>query len=217
MERKKIIIFSLGGTLLLSHDDVINVWRKTLKRHGLCADEKIIYFDHYGEDFETVILPKMAEKYEWTDAQVDTVVADAKQAFRDINSKVNAGLANKLKALKSQGYSLGILSNRKIAEVESGLEKINCSLELFNFIKTAENGAHKPDPKAFDIMFDSFDPEEMVFVGSDPNKDWPAAKALGIEFVAITIPAIIGLWQTAGIKYIFPNVPAYLDSLLALD
>jgi len=215
MERKKIIIFSLGGTLLLSNDDVINIWRKALKKNGLSPDELIIY-EFYGDDFERVVLSKMSAKYGWKKSQVEAVAFEAKRAFRDINLLINSTLVEKLASLKKLGYSLGILSNRKLVDIKDGLEKINCSLELFDFIKTAENGAHKPDPKAFDIMFANFEPAEMIFVGSDHNKDWPAAKALGIDFVAISPPLLIGLWQALGVREgsIFPNVPSYLDSLL---
>ena len=213
---KKLILFSFGGTLVLSDDDVINVWRKAIKKAGLLPDEQMIYLEHYGEDFEKIILPKMAAKYKWTAEQVNIVVVEAKKVFRQINSSINSGLADKLTALKKEGlYFLALISNRKLKDVKEGLSKIGLNLEMFDFVKTAENGVKKPDPKAFDIL-EHFSPEEVIFVGSDPNKDWTAAKALGIDFVPITTSSLVGFWQVMSFpeEKIFLNVPDYVDSLL---
>lgn len=217
--KKKKIIFSFKGVLAMSDDHEINIWRKSLKKHGLSPDEILIY-EYYGEDFQTVVLPKMSAKYHWTKSQVQAVVDSAQENFKEISDSINANLLNQLLALKEKGFTFGILSNRKRSEVEKGLKEIGLSIGLFDHLKTAENGAPKPDPRAFDILFEKFDPEEIVFVGSDPNKDWAVARSLGIEFVAISTPNVIGFWSSAGVAFgikkenIFFSVTEYLDSLL---
>ena len=211
---KKLIIFALGGTLMLSDDETINVWRQALRSQGLLQDEALVYSEDYGRCYETVVLPKMALKYNWTRNQISAVVNEAKKEFRKINKQLNSELFKKINLLKKSGYSFGILTNRKMADVKTGLEKIKLKVEDFDFIKTSDEGVLKPDPSSLEKVLAKFRPEEIVFIGSDVNKDLPVAKAYGIGFVAISSPQLLGLWRAFKVKDVYYSVKEYLDVVI---
>lgn len=214
---KKCIVFVLGGSLLMSIDEIISIWCEAIRKTGLLVDYKLIY-EHYSKSFQGVIIPKLKEKHSWTDLQVQTIVSHAQKVFRDINNTVNVDLAKKLMDLKEKnGYLLGVVTNKSHQALVNGLLKIGCSKEIFDYVRTSDDGVKKPDIAVFDPIVNDFATDEIIFVGNDPHSDWPMAQKLGIEFVPIVSPSFIrSFWEAMGFApdKIFESVPKYIDTLI---
>lgn len=207
---------NLSGTLLLPGDEVIFVvWCNAIKKAGLIPDYPLIY-SHYGEDFKESVIPKMAKKNNWSESSVKDIITYAKQAFAEINKESNANLSNKLLSLKDKGYALGLISNKNRDQVIKSLSKVGCDSQLFDFIKTGDDGIKKPDIRVFEKMLIDFEPEDATLVGDNINYDYPMSKEAGFGFAAIAskcFPSVV--WKIhVPEKFIFKSFSEYIDSLL---
>lgn len=214
---KKCIVFALGGSLLMSVDEVIKIWCDAIRKTGLSIDYQLIY-ENYSKSFQGIIIPKLKEKHDWTDLQVQTIISHAHVVFKDVNTTVNVDLAKKLTDLKEKnGYSLGVVTNKSHQALVKGLLKIGCNQEIFDYIRTSDDGFKRPDIEVFDPMVNDFATDEIIFVGNDPHKDWPIAQKLGMEFIPIVSPSFIrNFWEAMGFApdKVFESVPKYIDTLL---
>lgn len=86
------------------------------------------------------------------------------------NHKVNDGLVEIIKTLKSKDYKIGLLSNYGL-ELRDKL-KDDGIYDLFDAIViSSEVGCQKPDPEIFEILFTKLGvkPEEVVFTDDAPK------------------------------------------------
>lgn len=216
MKKKKLLVINLAGALLKPIDEVISIWCGIIREVGLSPDYAFIY-EYFGEDFEKFLIPKMAEKYNWSDLQIETIVSRAKKVFKDINTSTNANLADKLRSLKEKGHALAVVSNKSRDSLLEGLLKIGCPHNIFDYIKTGEDGIKKPDVRVFANFLNDFSPENITLVGDSIHYDYAMAKEAGVDFVAIATkcypkPA----WEPhVSRDRIFESLPQYIDSLLS--
>lgn len=215
--KKKIIVFNLSGALLMPMDEVIVVWCRAIRDTGLFPDYAMIYEQFFGEDFSTIIIPNMAEKHGWNGFQVESILHKAKTFFKDLNTSTNADLADKLKSLKEKGYDLGVISNKTLDRLVDGLMAIGCPVNIFDVIKTGEDGIKKPDPRVFDKFLEKYKPEQIVLVGDNKNYDKDMADKASIKFVAIASKLFpVNFWKIwVSEKDVYKSVFHYIDSLLA--
>lgn len=217
MQKKTLIVVNLAGALLKPIDEVISIWCQIIREAGLLPDYKLIY-DDFGEDFETFLIPKLAEKYKWSNLQVETIINRAKKVFKAINTSTNADLADKLKRLKDKGYVLAVVSNKTKEKLLDSLLKISCPPDVFDYIKTGEDGIKKPDVRVFDKMLADFKPKDVVLVGDSIHFDYMMAKEAGVSFIAIATKCYPrAAWEpyVSG-ERIFESLPQYIDSLLSV-
>lgn len=91
----------------------------------------------------------------------------------------------------SKSYKLGMVSASSLKLILPEFELSDIDTKLFEFIQAQEHTkVHKPDPKVFDPILDSFlklniNKEEIVYVG-DSKVDLKAAKGADLKFIAIS-------------------------------
>jgi putative hydrolase of the HAD superfamily len=70
------------------------------------------------------------------------------------------------------------------------LEQLGISKFFSLVFVSSEIGADKPDPEIFRraLRFAGFSPNEVLHVGDDPNRDWQAAAAVGLEVFKLERP-----------------------------
>ena len=214
--KKKLLVFNLGGALLMPIDEVITIWCDAIRSIGVRLDTVKI-FQRYNDNFQEVLIPELAKDGKWTPSQVDAVFSYAKKKFHDINTSTNLDLSKKLMELKAAGYSLGVVTDKNLRILMKGLNNIGCSSDLFDFVSTSDDGFKKPDSRVFAKMFKEYRPEEILFIGQDYHREFQLAKKVGIKFVAITSPVYpFSFWKSmfGGVDDIYPSVPQFIDDFL---
>jgi len=218
MRKKKLILFDIDGVLLLSTDKSITLLCKIIEQAGLEVNTKLI-FDNWGHLFAQVLIPMLAEADNWPDFKKELVLEKTTEYFKTISFHSPAGLSDKLKSLILTGYKLGVVTNRdndmlKRAFVDAGLD-----FDLFEVVKTSDDGIYKPDPRVFDEALESFKAEEIIFVGDSMICDLPAAynHQQKIDFVGITSAVHKREhFRLAGVpnRFIYDSVLEFIDDLL---
>lgn len=218
MGEKKLVLFNLGGSLLLSADKAIMLLCKAIREAGLKPDFKIIC-QNWDESISGVVIPLLKNKGKWTEEQTDLVMQNCLKLFNDFNFNSPANLAAKLEELKEAGYELGIITNHRRQSFLAALVDIGLDQEIFSYVKTGDDGIKKPNPKVFDQVLKKFSPAQIVYVGNSPTDDLPASSKCQIDFMAIystTYPK--GLFLARGISenMIYETVIDAINDLLKL-
>ena len=93
------------------------------------------------------------------------------------NVKLFEGVEETLESL-NQNYSLGVITNGN-----ADLKKIGIDHLFSHVFSSANSGAHKPDPKAFEILIEAsgLKPEEICHVGDHPLNDVKGSLDCGME------------------------------------
>ena len=226
MKSKKLIVFNLRGTLLLSYDQAIGLWCTAIESVGLAPDFSII-FTNWDKPFRDFIIPLLAEKgtwvegkkVPWTEKQKMQVIKKSEELFHNPNYNTLANLPQKIRDLKEAGYELGIITNRSLEFFEDFMADIELDADIFTFIKTGDDGVRKPDPRVFHNALEKFSTDEIVFVGDTPETDLAAALASGIDFIAIESSRFPkGLFVSRGVQenMIVESVTVFTNDMLAL-
>lgn len=220
MKNKKLIVFNLRGTLILSYDQTIGLWCTAIKEVGLTPDFSIIFMN-WDKPFRDCIIPLLAEKGKWNESQKALVIEKSEELFHDLKFNSLADLPQKIFELKSAGYELGIITNRTLEFFEDFLMDVGMKADIFSFIKTGDDGIKKPDPHVFDMALEKFEASDIVFVGDSPDSDLVAAYSgpKKIDFVAVeSAPFPKGLFMSRGVPehMIVKSVEDFVDDMLAL-
>lgn len=195
MKKKKLLIFNLGGALLMPIDEVVSIWCEAIRSIGLTPNYSKIY-SNMEKSFVNDIIPEMAKEKGWSDLQVDQIIKVARKTFHDTNMNNNEELPDKLKELKASGYALGVITDKNREKLSKGLNKIGCTIGLFDFVSTSDDGFKKPDSRVLAKMLEQYRPEDMLIIGQDYHREYQMAKKIGIEFVAIISPTFpVGFWD----------------------
>lgn len=225
MKNKKLIVFNLRGTLILSYDQVIGLWCEAIKDVGLSPDFNII-FQNWDKPFRDFILPLLAEKgawvngkkIPWTEEQKTAVIKKGEEFFHDLHFNSLANLPKKILELKDAGYELGIITNRSTEFFEDFMADIELKADIFSFIKTGDDDIKKPDPRVFNGALEKFEAKDIVFVGDSPETDLVAAISNDIDFIAIeSAPFPKGLFKSKGIheSLIFTSVIKFINAMIS--
>jgi len=216
MSKKKLILFNLNGSLLMSNDRVIMFWCDAIRNTGLQPNYGII-FQKFNESFEETIIPLLVEAGSWTDLQTQRVIEHAKKIFHDENISCSVGLTAKIKALKTAGYTLGIITSQSSKYLAKSLLNIGLNKDIFTIVKTSDDGIKKPDPRVFDSALELFKAEEIIFVGNCPHQDLAPVSKRGISFAAITSKSNPkALFAALGVadELIYKSVIEFIDDFL---
>lgn len=94
-----------------------------------------------------------------------------------------------LEELKKRNIHTGIISDGYLVTQKNKLEVLNEYNKFDYIILTDELGKEywKPNPKAFQMMLDRFNlnPEEVIYVGDNPKKDFYIKKIMPVKTVKI--------------------------------
>lgn len=94
-----------------------------------------------------------------------------------------------LRAMPSR-FRLAVVSNFD-GRLRMILEQLGIS-KFFSFVfVSSEIGADKPDPEIFrrSLKYMSLEPNEVLHVGDDPDRDWQAAETAGIRVFRLQRPS----------------------------
>jgi Predicted phosphatases len=218
MKSKKLILFNLGGALLISSDKAVSFWCKAITSVGLRPNYKLIY-ENFDRPFQAEIIPLLVADGNWTPGQTQAVIENSKKLFKDVHFNSPTDLATKLEALKNAGYELGIITNRCHKTLLRALFDLGISPDIFSIIKTSDDGIKKPDPRVFDSALELFKAEDIIFVGNCPQEDMKAAifRDPKIDFAAIvsqTYPP--QLFKAFGVKeeFIYESIVDFVNDFL---
>ena len=94
-----------------------------------------------------------------------------------------------IEALESR-VTLGIISNFD-GRLRMILEQFGLLTCFSHIVISSEVGADKPDPWIFEhaLSLANAWPEEALYVGDDPQRDWEAAEAVGLRLFKVNRPA----------------------------
>lgn len=180
---KPILLFDLDGTLLDTEPLIIESMTRVLKKYrpDVTVDRET------GISFLGPTLTQSLSRF-----LKEEEIPEAFEMYRTINRDLHKDnlqpiehAPELIKALKEQGYTLGIVSSKKKDMVEYGLEVTQLKAYFDVIIGYDEVTAHKPDPqgilKACEALKVGHD--DVVYVG-DTYTDIAAAHNAGVYSIA---------------------------------
>ncbi len=202
----KAIFFDLDGTLRHTVPLGAEVYRKKVAELGMpISDEKnleVSKWEHYywasspdlredfkkfaGDDdafYKNYALTRLA-KMGATPEQAERFCLDIFKYFREEHTPENhvpPELFEILPNLRSDGYKLAVLSNRREA-FDDILKELNL-FEFFDGVMAAGDlGSWKPDPKVFTPLLDKLElsPKETLYIGDNYFADVVGARNAGL-------------------------------------
>ncbi len=181
MQKYKAIVFDYGGViettggtnplkiagykLGMSLEQVRKVYFKY--NHLSNAENKIWY------EMFNLVLEELSDNQQIKNEIIDLVKLNQDKKI------LNTELINLIHTLKKVGYKIAILSNYT-TELRTRLNNQNIDQLFDEIIISGEIGFQKPDPRAFNILFEvlNLKPNEVIFV-DDSEKSLETSKELG--------------------------------------
>ena len=167
----KAIAFDYGGVLKIDPENSLGKLIEYLETTKEKWDEewfKVNHLANTGQKTHEEILLFTCSKFKDTEESRNHVTEFLKAGKG--KHEINNDLVEIIKALKSKGYKIALLSNYGL-ELRDKLKKDGI-YDLFDtIIVSAEVGCQKPDPEIFEILFTNLGmkPKEVVFVDDTPK------------------------------------------------
>ena len=182
-----LIIFDLDGTLINTIDDLGQACNHALSACG--------YPTHRIEDYPRLVgngINKLIERALPEEHRKETAVLRMREHFVPYYDAHNCdltrpyeGIPALLQALKAQGHTLAVASNK----YQAATEKIVAQLfpDTFDVVLGERDGvARKPHPQiVYDILLDRSDKSETLYIG-DSLVDAETAQAAGVKLILCT-------------------------------
>ncbi|SFV71828.1 Phosphoglycolate phosphatase [hydrothermal vent metagenome] len=191
---KQLLIFDLDGTLINSALDLGIAINTMLAKLGRDSFEDSTIHHWVGNGAEMLVKRALSASREIDEDLEQELVEEALEIFLDSyeNNLANAtvayaGVKSTLQYLKSQAYTLAIVTNKPFRFVQPILE----SLDLDNIFELVLGGdsleEKKPHPEPLLYVCDTFDIsiEESLMIGDSKN-DILSANACEMDSVAVT-------------------------------
>ena len=182
-----LIIFDLDGTLINTIDDLGQACNHALSACG--------YPTHRIEDYPRLVgngINKLIERALPEEHRNEAAVLRLREHFVPYYDAHNCdltrpyeGIPALLQALKAQGHTLAVASNK----YQAATEKIVAQLfpDTFDVVLGERDGvARKPHPQiVYDILLDRSDKSETLYIG-DSLVDAETAQAAGVKLILCT-------------------------------
>lgn len=182
-----LIIFDLDGTLINTIDDLGQACNHALSACG--------YPTHKIEDYPRLVgngINKLIERALPEEHRKEATVLRLREYFVPYYDAHNCdltrpyeGIPALLQALKAQGHTLAVASNK----YQAATEKIVAQLfpDTFDVVLGERDGvARKPHPQiVYDILLDRSDKSDTLYIG-DSLVDAETAQAAGVKLVLCT-------------------------------
>ena len=194
----RVALFDFDGTLVNTTPLILRCFHATWQQVCGLVNEEVEYIQTFGLPLQTA-LEQMAARYlatgRVTTAQDQAaLVAELIATYRSFNEcwhdemiEAVAGMAETLPVLRARGWRLGIVTSKKRAGLERGLQLFELA-ELFDVTICAEDSLiHKPRPEPLLLALQQLkaDPSEAVYVG-DSTHDLIAGRAARVRTAAAT-------------------------------
>lgn len=192
----KAVIFDLDDTLYMENEFVEyglkNAANVAETVYGIVnANEKIrsLYQESKVNVFDRLVNAETIKDKE-------IAVAGLVKAYRNCEPKnlhCNPGVLDLLKTLKKKGVRTGIITDGFADVQKSKIKALGIQEYIDKIVITDELGGvqcRKPNPIGFEKMLKMLDvkPQEMVYIGDNPNKDFAIKKYLPIITARVDVP-----------------------------
>ena len=192
----KAVVFDLDDTLYMENEFVEyglkNAANVAETVYGIVnANEKIrsLYQESKANVFDRLV---NAEKIK----DKEIAVAGLVKAYRNCEPKslrCNPGVLDLLKTLKKKEMHTGIITDGFADVQKSKIKALGIQEYIDKIVITDELGGvqcRKPNPIGFEKMLKMLDvkPQEMVYIGDNPNKDFAIKKYLPIITARVDVP-----------------------------
>ena len=192
----KAVIFDLDDTLYMENEFVEyglkNAANGAETVYGIVnANEKIrsLYQESKVNVFDRLVNAETIKDKE-------IAVAGLVKAYRNCEPKnlhCNPGVLDLLKTLKKKGVRTGIITDGFADVQKSKIKALGIQEYIDKIVITDELGGvqcRKPNPIGFEKMLKMLDvkPQEMVYIGDNPNKDFAIKKYLPIITARVDVP-----------------------------
>jgi phosphoglycolate phosphatase len=176
----KNLIFDLDGTIADDMDEFFDIFNKLSKKYGFAKIEK-----NQIESFKNKGAQWLFNNIKIATWKIPFLISEGRNMLNETIENINPfkGMPEVLKRLKSDGFTLGILTTNTEANVKKFLE--NNNLDVFDFIysKSSLFGKHKIITKI--VKKHNLDKTETCYIG-DEDRDIEAAKKAGVTSAAVT-------------------------------
>lgn len=192
----KAVVFDLDDTLYMENEFVEyglkNAANVAETVYGIVnANEKIrsLYQESKVNVFDRLV---NAEKIK----DKEIAVAGLVKAYRNcepVSLHCNPGILQLLQTLRSKKISTGIITDGIVNVQKSKIKALGIQEYIDEIVITDELGGvqcRKPNPIGFEKMLKMLDvkPQEMVYIGDNPNKDFAIKKYLPIITARVDVP-----------------------------
>jgi putative hydrolase of the HAD superfamily len=213
------LVFDLDDTLYLENDFVMSGYRAVAR---FLADTDVCDFQNafdcmaatFVAEGRTKVFHALMERF----PNSSTVLSDLVAVYREHNPSICLfpGYSELLQKLAPQ-YRLGMITDglpavqaRKVRAL--GLENVMDKI-IYTWVYGTDK--EKPHPFPFSLMLEYFqiEPESVLFIGDNPNKDCRGAHGAGMKCAQVRHPAVNGVCPDAQIM----ETPEFvIDTLLQL-
>ena len=178
MKKFKHIIFDLDGTIYDTDKSVFKIWEFLLNREFPQFDTSKVDFTITLGVSTKLAMEKMGLPY--TD-EFDHMFTKEYHRFAHLISIYN-GMEDTIKALKDQGYVLGIVSSRPYREYDAYLKPFGLDIYFDSKVLKDDTNLHKPnaEPLLKYIERNNLNKEDCIYIG-DMDTDILCAKNAGIK------------------------------------
>ncbi|MEG0070668.1 MAG: HAD-IA family hydrolase [Raoultibacter sp.] len=196
----KAVLFDLDGTVLDTHDLLLECFQLSTRQVlGRVIDDATL--------MAKVGQPLNTQMWDFTDdpdqhEALCSVYREYNAQRHDQCVKAFPGADATLKALRQEGYPLGVVTSKRHAAALKGLELFNLAHYFDCLVGADDIEAHKPDPAPVrhGAQLLGYSPEECIYVGDSPF-DMQAGNGAG----CFTVAALWGMFPEAVLRAETPN------------
>ena len=161
-------------------------------------------YDKYGIEYSEIFQKFLLKTLGSIDYKI---LASGVIAYRSVRTgflEPYPHVMHTLLKLKERGYKLAVVSDAPRMKAWLRLSAMHIA-DFFDVVVTIDDadGKPKPNPKPYRVALKrlGLEPDEVIFIGDNPNRDIRGAKRLGIK----TVLAKYGEWTKAKDKTLRPD------------
>lgn len=177
---KKAVIFDFDGTIVNSLMSIVRIFNVHAHSFGLpeVSEEQI-------ETLRTMTYWQIIRKYNIPLLKIPFIIAKVRNDLYGSMDKMVLfpGIKKIMKALKSKGYIVGILTSNSKENVEQFLK--SHELIHFDFIYSETNLFGKSRALKNLLSKHKFKPKDVIYVG-DEVRDIEACKQISVDIISVT-------------------------------
>lgn len=188
----KAIIFDLDNTLLdrptSLHYFLLDQHQRFLSALGhISAYEyrnRFIALDQNGMVWKDKVYQALTQEFSITQTTWETLLEDYIHEFQR-SAKLFDGVLDTLTVLKTQGYTLGIITNGRYPFQHFNIQATGLTPYFSTILISEKEGLKKPDPQLFKRAAKNLNisPTQALYIGDHPETDIQAAQSVGMKAI----------------------------------